>query len=961
MLMKNFFLVCFFFFFAFCTKAQQFGGNPPSIHWKQINTDTARIIFPENMDSTAQRVASIVHYLTKNNPALLGGKLYKVNIVLQTQTTIANGYVGLAPFRSEYFLTPALNNFSEGSINWAEALAVHEFRHVQQYNNFRNGLSNAAYYLFGEEGWLVAINAAIPDWFYEGDAVYNETVTTNQGRGRIPFFLNEYKSLWLYDKKYLAAAKNSLWMKLRNGSLKDYIPNHYPLGYLLVNYGREKYGLDFWKNVTKDASAYKGLFYPFQNAIKKYSGVDYKTFCQQAFDYYKKLIGVTADEEIATQGTINRSGEAGIIKKSGEKNITSLNKKYITNYFFPYQINGDSLLYLKSSYRQLPAFYIKDANGEHKLRVKDISLDEQYSYRNGKIVYAAYETDARWNWRNYSVIKILDVRSGQQRTLLHKTKYFTPDISPYGDKIVALQVLPGGKNELDILDVNDGKVLQQIHSTEIGLFTDPKFIDDTALVTAVRLPDGRMALAMVDLTLGSIERLTTPSYGVIGYPCVSKDVVYFTGSFLGNDELYALQLNTGKVFRLTQTQLGNYFVNASGEKMVWSGFTARGYQLKEMNLKDAKWSEVNELTITKPIATFPVSHSGELHDILLNGVPQRKFSESRYKQISHLSYFHSWRPYYEDPDFTYSVYSNNILNNFSAQLFYHYNRNDKTNGTGMNFLFGSWYPYINGGAEYTFNKPVTVNNNSSFINELQANIGLSLPLNFTNGRSFKNFVIGTNYFFDQQSFKGAYKDSIGNVNFSYLYHYFGFSQQIQKAVQHIFPHLGYSVSLNYRQAISRYDSYQFLGSAAIYLPGFFPTHSIVFTGSFQQRDTNNIIFSNHFINARGYNNYYFSRMWRLSANYHFPIVYPDWGFGNILYFQRIRGNAFYDFEKVYSRNKLVTRDLRSVGGEIYFDTKWWNEYPLSFGLRFSHLLDEELTGTTQKNVFQVLVPIVIPK
>lgn len=66
----------------------------------------------------------------------------------------------------------------------------------------------------------------------------------------------------------MASRKKYSWMKLRNGSMKDYIPNHYNLGYLLVNYGREKYGDDFWTKVTTDASAYKGLFYPFQTAIK---------------------------------------------------------------------------------------------------------------------------------------------------------------------------------------------------------------------------------------------------------------------------------------------------------------------------------------------------------------------------------------------------------------------------------------------------------------------------------------------------------------------------------------------------------------------------------------------------------------------------------------------------------------------------------------------------------------------
>jgi hypothetical protein len=56
------------------------------------------------------------------------------------------------------------------------------------------------YYLAGDDGLSLAINASVPDWFYEGDAVYNETVHSKLGRGRIPFFTNQYKSLWLAIK-----------------------------------------------------------------------------------------------------------------------------------------------------------------------------------------------------------------------------------------------------------------------------------------------------------------------------------------------------------------------------------------------------------------------------------------------------------------------------------------------------------------------------------------------------------------------------------------------------------------------------------------------------------------------------------------------------------------------------------------------------------------------------------------
>src|SRR5262245_55649439 len=124
-MLKGLFAFCFLLS-AFCLQAQIFGGNPPSIKWKQINTDSARIIFPAGMDSAAQRVASLVHYAASRKPVSLGNELHKINIVMQNQSTIGNGYVGLGPYRSEFFLTPVPNNFSEGSISWIDQLSVHE-------------------------------------------------------------------------------------------------------------------------------------------------------------------------------------------------------------------------------------------------------------------------------------------------------------------------------------------------------------------------------------------------------------------------------------------------------------------------------------------------------------------------------------------------------------------------------------------------------------------------------------------------------------------------------------------------------------------------------------------------------------------------------------------------------------------------------------------------------------------
>lgn len=926
------FLTGIFFLYALPVFSQEFGGNPPSVKWKQINSDTARIIFPAGLDSQASRVAAIVHRLAAQKPVSLGNQLKKIDIVLQNRTVIPNGYVQLGPYRSEFFLTPDMNNFGQGSISWTDQLALHEYRHVQQFNNFNNGASRVMKTLFGEEGFALAINASVPDWFYEGDAVYQETVLSQQGRGRLPLFMNAYPALWKAGKKFS-------WMKLRNGSFKDYVPSHYHLGYLLVNYGRSKYGDDFWTRVTTDASAFKSLFYPFQAAVKKYAGVDYKTFRKEAFAWYRQQQKIT---------------------DTAQHFITPVTHSYVTSYFFPYNAGKDSLVYLKSSYRQRPAFYLRDANGERKIKVRDISIDEQFSYRNGKIVYAAYEQHPRWGWEDYSVIKVLDLATGRQQKISSRSKYFTPDISADGSRVAAVQVTTAGKSEIHILDAGNGQVLQRIQSTEISLFTDPKFADDITLITAVRLRDGKMALASADIHSGVTIRLTSPSFNVLGYPNVKNGIVYFTASYQGNDDVFALRLDNRKIYRVTGGTDGKYFVNAGDQQLTWSVFTAEGYQLQQMPINQQEWQEVAAAVTDNLAPAFPVAlHSKEPVE-LLPGMPDRQFTVQSYKKGTGLFNFHSWRPYYEDPEFTFSLYGENVLNTLQTELYYLYNQNEKTSAVGFSGIYGAGFPYLSAGTEYTFNRDVPLGNRIRTWNQLDSRIGLTLPLSYTSGTTFKNFSLSSFYVLRNEFNKGFYKDSLGATSFSYLSHAISWSEQIQRAAQHIYPRVAYSLSASFRHAVSRYDARQFNATASLYVPGLLSTHNLILTGAWQERDTlGEVSFGNRFPYSRGYTGRFFTRMWKASANYHFPLWCPDWGLANILYIQRIRVNAFYDFTRVYSVNKQQFRDQRSVGGEVFADTKWWNQYPLTFGIRLSQLLDRDQFDGYKGVLFELVMPVSI--
>jgi hypothetical protein len=918
--------------------AQQFGGNPPALKWKQIDTDTAKIIFSTGMDSVANRVAAVVHYMAAQQPYPLGKQLKKINIVLQNQTVIANGYVGLGPYRSEFFLTPDMNNLGQGSVPWADQLALHEYRHVQQVNNFNNGLSKFMKMISGEQGYDLAINAAIPNWFYEGDAVYAETALSHQGRGRLPQFMNAFPALWQAGKKYS-------WMKLRNGSLKDYVPNHYNLGYLLVNYGYSTYGADFWAKVTRDASAYKSLFYPFQAAIKKHTGLNYKMFTKEALNLYRK-----STERVSA---------------ARDKYVFPVQKNYVANYFFPYSAGNDSLIFLKADYRHRPVFMLKNKNGEHRIRVRDISIDEQFSYRNGKIVYAAYESDPRWGWVDYSVVRILDVQTGRQQTLTRKTKYFTPDISPDGTKLAVVQVNTGGRSAIHILDAGDGHVIDSVvQPAGINLITNPRFIDNAMLLACVRHYNGKMSLAITDITSGKdLEMLTKPSFNVVGYPFFSNGVVYFTAAYGGNDDVFALRMSDRKMFKISEGPLGNYFVSAGNGTITWSSFTAEGYQLKQMNEKDIEWKEIDVESTETLTVKQPVSQTGGQGDILDFKVMPRDFAVSKYKKGTKLLNFHSWRPYYADPIFTYSIYGENVLNTLQTELYYLYNQNEKTSAVGFSGTYGAWLPWLILGTEYTFDRNTAIGNRIRQWNQLDSRIGLTLLLSNAKGKTYRSLSAGSFYVLRNEFNQGFYKDSLGSTSFSYLLHTFSWVQQIERALQHIYPRFAYSVSAHHRHAITRVKGYQFITNGAMYVPGISSTHNLVLSGSFQQRDTlGQLVFSDRFAYSRGYEGRYFSRMWRFSVNYHFPLLYPDWGLGNILYLQRIRANGFYDFTKVYSRDKKQTRDQRSAGGEIFIDTKWWNQYPLTFGFRVSYLLDpDQFDGRTGTRYEFVLPVSIIPR
>ncbi len=917
--------------------AQEFGGNPNYLQWKQLNNATSRVIFPNGMDSQANRIQHINTLLSNTTAYNIGGRQRKWNIVLLNQTTIPNAYVRMAPLLSELYMTPGQNNFNTGSLRWDDNLVIHENRHIQQLSNFNNGLTRVFSFLLGQEGQLLANGITVPDYFFEGDAVFQETLLSAQGRGRMPSFYNGMKSLWLANKNYS-------WMKLRSGSLVDYTPNHYELGYQLVAYGYEQYGDNFWRKVTQDATAFKGLFYAFNKAIEKHSGKSYPQFRKEALQYFRE-----------------RSLPGTVVDAPTPQYLSPVSSNNVIDYTSPFYVGDDTLLVLKQSYKEIPAFYFISHGKEKKIRVRDRAIDDYFSYRNGKLVYAGYQSDPRWGNSNFSVIQLLDIYTGKQRQLGARTKYFSPDINAAGTEVLAVNVNEDGTNYLHRINAMDGLLQTELPNRENYFYTQTRYLDSNNAIAAVRRPDGQMALVKVSLVTGTTETVTPFSYNVVGYPFVKGDTIYFSGMHANADKLFAVSMRTRKLFLLTNNVNGIYqpAVSNSGH-LAYTSFTAEGSRLASISLQQARWQEITGNDFSSTPGDYTVAALQKTGAGFLDSLVPVTQPVSPYKKSFRLFNFHSWRPEANDPEYSYRLYSDNILSTFSNSLTYTYNRSDRSSTLGFYEAFGGWLPVLSIGGEYSFNRNIdTAVGKGIQFNSAKLNTAITLPLQFVGRRTNKFLTLSAGYNLEQLLYRGIGKNVFNNRSLKYTSWLVQFSNISQQAKQHINPRWAQSISLSYRDGFSLVNTNKLVMNSAWYFPGLSANHSLVINASFQQRDTLFNLFSNNFSYSRGYEALSTRRMHKLGVNYHFPLWYPDLGIGNIIFLQRVRANTFYDHTVARARvNGILTNiNNRSTGAEIYFDTRVWNALPVSFGFRVSHLLDRNLLNPGVKNYFEFILPI----
>src|SRR5690606_27384748 len=114
---------------------------------------------------------------------------------------------------------------------------------------------------------------------------------------------------------------------------------------------------DVWRNVSGDAAAFRGLFYPFQRAFREHTGQRFGAFREEALQAFRE-----ETENAPRGGTASAPALPDTAARFG-----AAHTHFVADEEFPQWMNDTTIVYVKSSYRKIPAFYSRNIlTGEEK-------------------------------------------------------------------------------------------------------------------------------------------------------------------------------------------------------------------------------------------------------------------------------------------------------------------------------------------------------------------------------------------------------------------------------------------------------------------------------------------------------------------------------------------------------------------------------------------------------------------
>lgn len=911
-------------------KAQYFswGEDPSGIEWRSIETEHFRLVFPQDFSLQAHRVAHILEASYPKVAQSLGHFPRKIPVLIHNQGVVSNGFVGWAPRRVELFSQPPSDN---ESVDWLEHLVIHELRHVVQVDKLNQGLTRALGILLGEQATAAVAGVFLPFWFLEGDAVAIETALSKGGRGEIPEFERSLKAQILEKGPYSVE-------KAMFGSYRDFVPNHYELGYFMVAHARLHYDVGVWDDVLTRVGR-SPLPLAFNRALKKNTGLGTTKLYKETFTH---LDSVWRNDPFVLQ--------------SMQVDTLNPSNKIFSNYFRPQHFEEQGVVALKTGKATIPRIVRINANGKERILHTPGYIDYKSLHTAaGRLVWCERIPDSRWEHRSWSDIFLLD--KGKLKRLSFKQKFFSPALSPDGQRIVVTEASADYRFSLVILDAENGEELSRFSDDANAYLMQPSWATDMKSIWLIRQNSSGKALVRLNLQTGAFEEVFHAGHTEISMPVEFNNRIYFNAAFSGSEQIHALNPETGENVRITAMPFGASDISQNKDgNTVFSFYTSHGLQIGQMT---GSWTQEHlppqDVYYHNGIAAR-LREQESMPDLSFSLPDTSAFVDKPYSKWNGLLKPHSWGPLFPDVATNEirpgaSLLFQNLHSTSILTMGYDYDWQMEQGSWRLNYAYRGWYPVLEVDAftgkrtnSFKINEQLTPVDWQRSLARLRA----SVPQFWVKGAYVRRFTPSLSLRYQHAGPRDNTPAAfVPSQTFSLEYRlYFAILQRMSE--RDMRSPKGFGIDINYLHPISQSLSagQVFSATALLLSPGLTRHHSLRLgsyvqwlkapaarTGSIQFQYVNQVAL------PRGRAYPIFQQAYGGMLDYKFPFWYPDLSIPYVLYLKRAKLNLFFDYAYALSGNEFNA--YSAAGLDLSFDMHLMRFLsPIDAGVRLGQNLQD---------------------
>ncbi|MDR2269831.1 MAG: hypothetical protein LBF27_02890 [Sphingobacterium sp.] len=885
---------------------------PLSQKWFKIETANFKLIFPEEMKDKAPTLANHVH-----NSLRTTSRNYKITprqipFIIHNTNLQTNGFVQLSPRKSELYSTAGAEPDNQ---TWLPNLILHESRHVSQFDKLTGKLGAP----FFEQLALAYYGLTVPSWFFEGDATLTETIYSRGGRGRLPSFEMPIKANYQSGQYYS-------FDKYLLGSFKDIVPSYYTIGYLMTTTLKSELPANYEADLFSDLN--KRPLYPYNiNRVLK-----------------KKIGG---NSHYLFDKTITKLDSIWKVKTNAYSpqiynEINKQNNHYYNSNLLP-KSKQNLIYFIKQNPEKTNAIYTYDTVRKKEIQLvkTGIQLTPHFDINTEYIVWDELRKDPRFNKRTYSVINLMNLKTGRIQNLTKQSRYYSPVFSPTGESIACIEVDLSNTSYLTLISLKNGSVIKRIKTEGAEQLQHPAFNPAGDKIIAIRLSEIGTALCEIDLNTDKISNLTPwgsqqyerPQY-LPGMDIIVK------ANFNGIDNIYKIDRRSGTKQLLTKAAFGafNPFYDPATKQLLFNNYQYNGYKISQ--------TSIDSTFEIKPEADYFSNYysnaiqKDSIFDIA-SSVPDsnQNYTITPYKGLGRTFNFHSLSlssSNFESFDnFKPGIFwlSNNILNTTQIALGYEYDTDIRKGIYSAELTYNKYFPklslrYENRGQIAAASIPNKPDSSIRFDwREHYISSQISIPLSFY--RLDYNYSTGFNFATAYLKRYNLSRNDLKNFNYETAFpltYQLYFNRNARMARMDQYPRWGQNFSVTYRHTPFENQAKGEILSArtVFYLPGLANNHGFQIRLS-AQAGTGIYEYINDIPLVSGFSYYKYEKVKNtVLVNYRFPIAYPDFGIGSLTYIKRIKGGLFADYQNIHKQTDAAPK---SFGAYLSLDFNAFR-YPL---------------------------------